>query len=158
MFGSSQSGASAYAAVGTETSVVGASPHELIVMLFDGAIVALKSAIQLMNAGDIPGKGHAISKAILIIDGGLRASLNKEAGGQIAVNLDSLYEYMSMQLLQANLKNRLELLHEVLTLLEDLRSSWNGISPNSLPKATNIPKPPPMYDALAPRSTTFTSA
>ncbi len=158
MFGSSQSGANAYATVGTETGVAAASPHELIVMLFDGAIVSLKSAIQLMNAGDIPGKGSAISKAILIIDGGLRASLNKTAGGQIAINLDSLYEYMSLQLLQANLKNRLELLHEVLALLEDLRSSWNAIGPSALPAATSIPKPPPMYDALSPRSTTFTSA
>ncbi|MBR7798932.1 flagellar export chaperone FliS [Undibacterium fentianense] len=158
MFGSSQSGANAYATVGTETGVAAASPHGLIVMLFDGAIVSLKSAIQLMNAGDIPGKGSAISRTILIIDGGLRASLNKTAGGEIAANLDSLYEYMSMQLLQANLKNRLELLHEVLSLLEDLRSSWNGIAPNSLPAARSVPKPPPIYDALAPRSTTFTSA
>jgi flagellar protein FliS len=127
MFGSPQSGANAYAKVELETGVIAASPHRLVVMLFDGALIALSTALQLMKEGNIPGKGQAISKAIMIIDGGLRASLNKEVGGDIATNLDALYGYMSNRLLIANLKNQPEILEEVHLLLSDLKSAWEAI-------------------------------
>lgn len=127
MFGSSTRGAQSYAKVGVETGVLAASPHKLIVMLFDGAVVALRTAALHMESGNIPEKGKAISKAIQIIDNGLRASLNKEAGGQIAEGLDALYEYMSARLLTANLKNDLVILGEVQGLLVDLRDTWNAI-------------------------------
>jgi flagellar protein FliS len=127
MFGSMQSGVNAYATVGIETGVTSASPHKLIVMLFDGALVALNSAVLHMKAGKIAEKGAAISKAIMIIDSGLRASLDKKAGGEIAEGLDSLYEYMGSRLLQANLKNDVVILEEVQRLLGDLRSAWNAI-------------------------------
>src|ERR1035437_7913785 len=110
MFGLTSSGAKAYAKVGIETGVMAASPHKLIVMLFDGAMISVSDAIQHMRAGNIPAKGAAISKAISIIDDGLRASLNKEAGGELALNLEALYEYMSRRLLIANLKNQPEIL------------------------------------------------
>jgi flagellar protein FliS len=157
MFGAKHSGANAYSKVGLETGVVAASPHQLIVMLFDGAIVSIKNAIEQMKAGDIPGKGASISKALMILESGLRASLNKSAGGQIAENLDALYEYMGRQLLAANLHNKQELLDEVLHLLKDLRTSWEAIGADATRPAA-APKPPPAYDALAPRSSTFVSA
>ena len=131
MFGSAPNGANAYAKVGIETGVVSASPHSLIVMLFDGAIVSLTAALKYMNSGNVPAKGQAISKAIQIIDAGLRASLDKTAGGEIAASLDSLYEYMSNRLLQANLKNNAEMLEEVQLLLQDLRGAWNSIGTNA---------------------------
>src|SRR5437868_2539136 len=124
MFGSPQSGANAYTKVGEETGVAAASPHQLIVMLFDGALVALRAAQQHMKNGNIPAKGQSISKAIMIIDGGLRASLNMEVGGDIAKNLSALYEYMSKQLLIANLKNQPETLEMVHGLLLDLKQAW----------------------------------
>ena len=127
MFGSKQSGVNAYAKVGIETGVTSASPHALIVMLFDGALVSVRSAIMYMKAGNIPEKGKAISHAILIIDSGLRAALDKKAGGEIAEGLDSLYEYMGARLLQANLKNQVELLEEVQRLLGELRAAWSAI-------------------------------
>jgi flagellar protein FliS len=127
MFGSKQSGVNAYAKVGIETGVTSASPHALIVMLFDGALVSVRSAIMHMKAGNIPEKGAAISHAILIIDSGLRAALDKKAGGEIAEGLDSLYEYMGARLLQANLKNQVELLEEVQRLLGELRTAWSAI-------------------------------
>ncbi|NHZ84055.1 flagellar export chaperone FliS [Massilia sp. CCM 8695] len=127
MFGSSNRGASSYAKVGLETSVVAASPHKLIVMLFDGALVAVLSGLMHMRSGNIPEKGKAISKAIQIIDNGLRASLDKKAGGQIAENLDSLYEYMSARLLTANLKNDTDIMIEIQGLLTELRETWNAI-------------------------------
>jgi flagellar protein FliS len=120
-------GVNAYANVGLETGVAAASPHKLIVMLYDGALVALLSAKTNIAAGDIAAKGAAISKAITIIDNGLRASLDKTAGGEIAANLDALYDYMSRRLLHANLKNDVAILDEVHGLLSDLRGAWVAI-------------------------------
>jgi flagellar secretion chaperone FliS len=130
MFGSTQRGATAYANIGVETGVIAASPHKLITMLLDGALVAIAMSQKYMKAGDIKNKGESITKAILIVDNGLRASLNKAVGGEIALNLDSLYEYMSRQLFTANLKNSPEILDEVHGLLEELRGAWEAIGPN----------------------------
>jgi flagellar protein FliS len=127
MFGSPRSGANAYASVGIETDVALASPHKLIVMLFDGALAAVTSAELFMKAGNIPAKGKSISKAIMIIDSGLRASLDKKVGGAIAESLDALYEYMSNRLLIANLNNQPELLREVHGLLMELKTAWDAI-------------------------------
>src|SRR3546814_12141585 len=68
MFGSMQGGANAYAKVGMETGVIAANPHQLIVMLFEGAQAALNNALQHMQTGNIAEKGKAISKAIMIIE------------------------------------------------------------------------------------------
>ena len=127
MFGSSSGGARAYAKVGLETGVAAANPHQLIIMLFDGAIVAVKAALVHMDARDAEKKGTAISKAITIINEGMRASLDKKAGGAIAENLDALYHYMVSRLLQANLNNDPALLQEVLALLAELRGAWDAI-------------------------------
>ncbi len=79
MFGTTQQGANAYAKVGIETGVAAATPHKLIVMLFDGAKMAIDRAIQHIQSNDIAPKGRAISHAISIINDGLRASLNKKS-------------------------------------------------------------------------------
>lgn len=154
MFGSARNGANAYAKVGMETGVTAASPHKLIVMLFDGALLSIATAQQKMLAGEIAGKGQAISRAIAIIDGGLRASLNKEAGGEIALNLDALYEYLSHRLLQANLENQPAFLEEVHGLLHDLKGAWEMIGESAVPAPAAIPPALPratVYDPLAPR-------
>ena len=137
MFGTQQRGVNAYAKVGLETGIGSASPHKLIVMLYDGALVAVLSAQMHMKSGNVPEKGKSISKAIQIIDNGLRASLDKKAGGQIAEGLDALYEYMSARLLAANIHNDLALLEEVQRLLTDLRETWNAIgsTPAAIPGA-----------------------
>jgi flagellar protein FliS len=127
MFGSMQRGVNAYAKVGMETSVISASPHKLIVLLYDGALTAIKSAASHMAAGNIVEKGASVSKAIDIINNGLRASLDKKAGGEIASNLDALYVYMTERLLMASLQNKTALLDEVQTLLADLRDAWAQI-------------------------------
>lgn len=128
MFGSRQTGVRAYATVGVETGAAAASPHQLIVMLYDGALAAVVSAIKHMNDNDYAKKGEAVSKAILIITDGLRASLDKRGGGDIAASLDSLYEYMADCLLKGSLHNEVARLEEVRQLLLDLRASWNAIS------------------------------
>ena len=127
MFGTMKRGVNAYANVGLETGIASASPHKLIVMLYDGALAALLKARTNMIAGNIPAKGSAISQAITIIDNGLRVSLDKEAGGEIAENLDALYDYMSRRLLHANLKNDVPAIDEVHGLLSDLREAWVAI-------------------------------
>jgi len=139
MFGSRQTGVSAYAKVGMETGVIAASPHKLIVMLFDGALVALNAALNGMRNGQIAEKGKSISRAIMIIDSGLRAALDKKAGGEIAENLDALYEYMSSRLLTANLNNDPGMIEEVQRLLTELRDAWNAIA--ETPAATGIQPP-----------------
>ncbi|NMM36024.1 MAG: flagellar export chaperone FliS [Glaciimonas sp.] len=167
MFGSMKSGASAYAKIDIETGALAASPHKLIVMLFDGALTSVRLAQQHMKQGNIEDKGKAISKAISIINDGLRASLNISAGGDLALSLDSLYEYMCNRLLQANLKNQPDMLEEVHVLLQDLKDAWDAIDPAAQQvgqvtqmQQVNAPKIPKIsgYGDLGLRSSTFASA
>lgn len=163
MFGSRQSGANAYATVGVETGVSTASPHKLIVMLFEGAMVAVASAQHHMQSGNVAAKGQAISKAISIIDNGLRASLDKKVGGEIALNLDALYEYMSSRLLIANLKNQSAILEEVHQLLKGLKDAWETISPQQPAESLAMPaapaaSPSQTYDPLAARQSNLVKA
>jgi flagellar protein FliS len=116
--------AKAYAKVGLETGVSSADPHQLILMLYDGAILQVKKAQNNLQARDIAGKGQSASKAIQIIEEGLRASLDRKVGGAIALQLDSLYEYMCHRLLLANMGNDPIGFSEVGQLLADLRDAW----------------------------------
>ncbi len=133
MFGSSH-GTNEYARIGIETGVAAATPHRLIVMLYDGAIQACILAIKHIENGDIEAKGLALSKAIMILESGLRLSLDKKVGGNIAKSLDSLYGYMSNRLYIANIKNSTEPVNEVLKFLLDLRGAWEAIG-QKIPKA-----------------------
>jgi len=117
----------AYSKAGLEVGIRDASPHKLISMLFDGAIAAIGMAKHYMRLNQIPAKGIAISKAIAIIDEGLKISLDEQAGGELARNLKALYEYMSSRLLMANLKNDVEGLDEVARLLGELKGAWEQI-------------------------------
>ncbi len=117
----------AYAKVGIESGVTSADPHKLISMLFEGALLAIANAKNGMARKDIPAKGAAISKAIAIIGEGLHASLDKEVGGELAQGLSSLYDYMVFRLIEANLKNDLDILDEVSRHLTDLKSAWDSI-------------------------------
>lgn len=126
----------AYEQVSLGTSVNDASPHQLVLMLFEGASAALTAARFGMQDGDIPVKGSSISKAIDIIANGLSASLDLEAGGALAEQLAALYEYMVSRLLWANLKNDLGALQEVQDLLRDIHDAWRQIDPNQQPPAS----------------------
>lgn len=128
-------GISAYARVGLETGVIAASPHKLILMLFEGARIALSSALIHMKNGEITSKGQAISKAIAIINSGLQASLDIKAGGELSQQLHALYDYMNHRLLQANLHNKPEYIEEVVRLLGELNEAWEAIGSSPLPQA-----------------------
>ncbi|OCG21336.1 flagellar export chaperone FliS [Gilliamella sp. App4-10] len=121
-------GSQAYEQVNLETQVNQASPHQLIVLLFDGALNAIKLANLYIQKGNIVGKGNAISKAINIVDNGLKSCLDLEKGGEIAENLDRLYQYIRQQLVLANLHNDQEKLQTCFDLLNNIAESWREIA------------------------------
>jgi flagellar protein FliS len=126
-----RTGAGAYARVGVETGAMSASPHQLICMLFDGARSTIGMARHHMSPGDLGPKGQAISKAVDIVDNGLRAVLDAKAAGPegeaLVANLSALYGYIIQRLLQANLRNDTQALDEADTLLESIASAWREI-------------------------------
>lgn len=117
----------AYKSVDVDTRVLAANPHQLIMMLFDGALAALAQAKVHMLARNIAGQGASISKTITIIDDGLKVSLDEKSGGKLAADLKNLYEYLSLRLLSANLKSDPKVLDEVAGLLLELSSAWREI-------------------------------
>lgn len=132
-----------------DAAVETASPLRLVVMLYEGAIKAVGLARYHMEQGHIADKGMAISKAIAIIDEGLRQSLDKSKGGDLAENLDQLYRYMVDQLLQANIHNKLDVLEHVGKLLGELKESWDTIEAGSragAAPAVEAPAPTPSAD------------
>lgn len=128
MFGAFPNRAAAYAKVGVETGVGSADPHKLIMMLYDGAMLQVRTAGVAMDNKDIPAKGQAISKAIEIIINGLKVSLDSNTGGELAGRLAALYDYMSDRLLYANRHNSQPALDEVSGLLTTLREAWASIA------------------------------
>lgn len=148
MFGSNQHGVNAYGKISIETGVLAASPNKLIIMLYEGAITACRSAVGYMQNKDIPNKGVMLSKAIMIIESGLRMSLDKKSGGEIAVSLDALYAYMSNRLVMANIRNQPELINEVIKLLTELKSAWETIG-NTQVSSQELPIAIPSQVAVA---------
>jgi flagellar protein FliS len=125
----------AYARVNVETGAISASPHKLVLMLFEGARLAVTEARLHMQHNETAAKGEAISKAIAIIDHGLKASLDVGAGGEMAEKLHALYEYMTSRLLVANLRNQPEALDEVGRLLAELNGAWEAIDDSNSSRA-----------------------
>ncbi|MEI8164650.1 MAG: flagellar export chaperone FliS [Betaproteobacteria bacterium] len=129
MFGAfSNHATAAYRKAGIESQVDTASPHQLVLMLFDGALLAVSTASRHMANKDIAHKGQFISQAIEIIDSGLKAGLDPKNGGELAGRLDALYDYMCTRLLHANLKNDEAALKEVAGLLREIKSAWEEIA------------------------------
>lgn len=127
MFGFN-AGVNAYARVGVETGVVAANPTRLIVMLYEGAITACNMAIKHIREQDYANKSATLTKAISIIENGLRASLDKKSGGAIAESLDSLYAYMSGRLYSANSQSDIAAVEEVVKLLNELNEAWAALA------------------------------
>jgi flagellar protein FliS len=113
----------AYAEVDLQTAVSTASPVQLVVLLYEGAIKAIAAAKGRMQEQKWAEKGALLSKAIDIVEG-LRTVLDRERGGEIARNLDDLYDYMKRRIAAANLKNEVAALDEVIRLLDTLREAW----------------------------------
>ena len=132
MFAMHRSQARAYSTIHVETGVASADPHRLVELLIDGALEALAEAVVALQRRDLPAKGRAITRAVSIIDEGLRGGLDRERGGAVAAQLDTLYTCVTHRLTQANLKNDLALLNECRGLLMPLREAWQAIRPQAV--------------------------
>lgn len=121
------SAAQSYASVKVHSGVESASPHRLIQMLFEGALERIAQAKGAMLQKQIARKGELIGKAAAIV-GGLQGSLNDNEGGELAENLDSLYDYIIRRLSQANHENNPEYLDECGRLLGEIKSGWDAIA------------------------------
>ena len=132
MFATARRAIMSYNEVGIESGVQAADPHKLILMLYEGALLALADAKRQMLLRETAAKGQSLSKAIMIIENGLKASLDIKAGGELGERLAALYEYMCDRLLRANLHNRPEIIDEVSRLLNELRGAWEQIAPAAI--------------------------
>ena len=103
-----------------------ANPHRVIQLLFQGALERIATARMAITHGNVALKGERISRAIDILEG-LRVHLDLEKGGEIAANLESLYDYMQRRLTEANLRNDVAMLDEVANLLREVKAGWDAI-------------------------------
>ncbi len=127
-----------YRQVGTATAVSQADPHQLVLLLFDGAVAAVLQARHALATGDTPTRLSTISKAMRIIDEGLKASLESRGDPKLEESLRSLYDYMVHLLFTANVQAIDGPLAEVLKLLGDLRSTWAEIAPKPAAGRANL--------------------
>jgi flagellar protein FliS len=118
----------AYATIGLETDVLSASPERLITLLLNGARAAIMKARLHMENGNIAEKGMALSKAIDIVDSGLKASVNTDVGGEVAKSLVASYELITYNLMQANLHNNLNKLALAERMLVDIADAWKQVT------------------------------
>jgi flagellar protein FliS len=105
------------------SSIAYADPHQLILKLMNGAIERIAQAKCAIQQKNIQAKGELISKAITII-GGLSSCLNHDHDSELSQNLDALYEYMNMRLLEANIQEDTSKLDEVTRLMNEIKSAW----------------------------------
>lgn len=127
MFAAYRNAAASYNQVRVESGVDAARPIDLVVMVYEGAIEALGKATLQIRSGDISGKNATITRAIRIIDEGLKAPLDPR-GGEITANLADLYDYMTRRLLQGSARNDAVMIDEVRGLLLDLKSAWDELA------------------------------
>lgn len=122
----SQRALSQYKKVNNEAVVESASPHKLIQMLMQGCLQRIAEARGALQRNDIAAKGEAVGKAIGIV-AGLQATLNKEVGSPLPLQLEALYDYMQRRLAEANMKNSDAMLDEVAQLMRTVKEGWDGI-------------------------------
>lgn len=139
-----------YSQVSLEAQVASATPLQLVLMLYDGALKAIAIAKYSLQKKEVGRKGESISKAIAIIDEGLKLSLDHQSGGEISRNLSDLYEYMCHRLLHANIHNDVEALDEVAKLLRELRDAWDEIG--KMGQSAKAVQPPVMDEKPTQRS------
>ena len=126
-----QSFGALYQQIGVETAVGSATPHQLVCLLFDGFLEAVAQARGAMRDGHIEIKCTAIGRAVRIVEEGLRAGLDRRAGGKLAADLDELYRYLCLRLTMANLRNDDLALQEAARLMQPLRDAWLAIAPQA---------------------------
>lgn len=126
-----KNGIQAYRQLDVATKVDGADQHALVKMLFDGALSRLQQAKGCLARDDIEGRNIAIGQAVSIVNG-LQGSLDHTAGGELAGNLEALYDYMVRRLHRANVDRDLAAVEEVISLLAMLRDAWDAIGETAM--------------------------
>ena len=104
-------------------------PHELIKLLFEGLTDRIALARSALAKNDREGRAEAVTKAQKILFG-LRDSLDHEKGGELANNLDSLYEYSNRRLIKAHVREDDSIFEEVMDLMVMIRDAWKQIPTN----------------------------
>ncbi|MCG7499159.1 flagellar export chaperone FliS [Vibrio sp. Of7-15] len=116
----------AYKKVSVDSQLSAASPHKVIQMLMAGAIERLIQGKAAMQQGSLAVKGERLGKALDIVIS-LRTCLSMDEGGEIAKNLDALYDFMIRQIALANQSNTSEPLDDVVEMLREIKSAWDQI-------------------------------
>lgn len=116
----------AYKSVAIDSQRDIASPYRVVQMLLAGALERLAKARLAIEQQQLAQRGELVGKTISIIQQ-LQASLDSEAGGEVAINLDNLYDFMVRELMLANSENSSERLENVSQLLRDIKESWDAI-------------------------------
>lgn len=112
-----------------QASATGASPHQIVALLFDALTQALHSALDGIDRNDAETKGRQIGRAVRLLDEGLKAGLNDAEGGELAANLRTLYEYAIRRLTLANLTSDREILAEIIGLVTPVAQAWRQMDP-----------------------------
>ena len=118
-----------YGQIKNDTQTTYASPHQLMLMLFDGAIEAMSITIGAIQNNNFELRSKQSTRSTTIING-MRECLDMETGGDLANNLYSLYHYMTKELFKASFKNDADTVQNIQTMLKDIRESWEKIPLN----------------------------
>jgi flagellar secretion chaperone FliS len=130
--------ANAYQRINVETSMHTMDQHQLVSLLYEGVLNSIATARGAMARGDVLGKVNAISKAVRILEEGLSTSLDKVDGGELAQNLEALYDYCIHRLILANARNDDALMQEVMRLIEPVATGWNEIKKSGASAAETL--------------------
>lgn len=132
---------SAYQRINVETSMHTIDQHQLVSLLLDGVLGAIATARGALARGDVQTKCASISKALRILEEGLMTALDRESGGEVASNLDAVYDYALRQLIQANARNDDAILQEVARLIEPIAQAWKEMKNNNNQAANEAMQP-----------------
>lgn len=116
----------AYKKVSVDSQLSAASPHKVIQMLMAGAIERLVQGKAAMQQGNIAVKGERLGKALDIVIS-LRSCLSMDDGGEVARNLDQLYEFVISQITLANVENNPQAIDDVIDIIREIKSAWDQI-------------------------------
>jgi flagellar secretion chaperone FliS len=116
----------AYQSVAIHGGVAADDPHQLILMLMDGVMQRISAARGCLARKDLGQKAELLQRTVALL-AELRGSLDHQKGGTLAQNLDELYDYMTRQLVRANVENRAGLLDEVASLMTEIRLAWVAV-------------------------------
>ncbi|MCY0966928.1 flagellar export chaperone FliS [Parathalassolituus penaei] len=120
------SGANQYQKVNSTSEIMDADPHRLIQILMEASLTRMAQAKGAIERGDMVTKANLLGRVMEIISA-LQSSLNHSQGGDLASNLERLYDYMNRRLLQATSANDIDLVDEVMSLMMEIKRGWDGI-------------------------------